>query len=93
MIFFTTFCFALYLSSVFATLISSRDSAPAGFTFNGTAPSTDVLKLRIALKQNNIDGLIEKLYDVSDPSSKNYRKWLTKDEVGFLPVCTYCRLT
>lgn len=42
-----------------------------------------MLELRIALKQNNMDGLIDKLYDVSTPSSANWRKFLSKDEVSY----------
>lgn len=63
----------------------SRASAPSGFTFTQPADSGTMLKLRIALKQNNMDGLIDKLYDVSTPSSPNWRKFLSKGEVNFPP--------
>lgn len=59
----------------------SVSSAPSGFTLNGPTSSETSITLRIALKQNNMDGLIEKLFDVSTPSSANYGQWLSTDEV------------
>ncbi|KAJ7066405.1 family S53 protease-like protein [Mycena amicta] len=60
----------------------SRRSAPHGFSSLGAAPSTHALKLRIALTSNNVSGLESALLDVSTPSSPNYGKHLTKDEVN-----------
>lgn len=56
-------------------------STPSGYTLTGAASPDTVLSLRVALVQNNIDGLIEALYDVSTPSSSNYGKWLSKSDV------------
>ena len=55
---------------------------PTGYTLASAAPSETILQLRIALVQNNIDGLIDALYDVSDPDSANYGLYLSKDEVS-----------
>ncbi|KAH9949260.1 family S53 protease [Amylocystis lapponica] len=59
----------------------AREVVPTGFTLAGSAPSDSTLNMRIALVQNNIDGLIDVLHDVSDPTSPNYGKHLTKAEV------------
>lgn len=59
----------------------SRSSVPSGFTLNGPTSSDATIQLRIALKQRDMDGLIEALYDVSTPSSANYGQYLTTEEV------------
>ena len=38
------------------------------------------LPITIAMNPSNQTGLIDTLLDISNPSSPNYRKWLTKDE-------------
>lgn len=60
----------------------SRADIPAGFTLTGPAPSDQVLTLRLALVQNDPAGLVDALYDVSTPSSANYGKHLSKEEVN-----------
>ncbi|KZT03971.1 family S53 protease [Laetiporus sulphureus 93-53] len=57
------------------------DNVPNGFSFDGTAESSTNLTLRIALAQSNFDGLVEALYNVSDPSSEYYGQYLSKEEV------------
>ncbi|KAI0294269.1 family S53 protease [Multifurca ochricompacta] len=59
-----------------------RDDVPDGFTSKGPAPGDQTLQLRIALVQNDIEGLQNKLLDVSTPSSAQYGQWLSKEEVG-----------
>lgn len=61
-----------------------RDSPPAGYALTGAASPDTVLNVRIALAQSNPAGLEEALYDVSTPSSPNYGKHLSKQEVGYL---------
>lgn len=58
----------------------ARSVAPAGFTANGAPDANKVLKLRIALKTDNTQ-LVQTLLDVSNPGSKNYRQFLTKEQV------------
>ncbi|KAF7307389.1 Family S53 protease-like protein [Mycena indigotica] len=58
-----------------------RDTPARGFVKVGPAPPSKQLTLRIALKPNNIAGLEEELYAVSDPKSARYGKHLTLDEV------------
>lgn len=62
----------------------SRASAPSGFSLAGTPSAGTMINLRINLAQNDIDGLVDKLYDVSTPSSNNYGKYLSKEEVRCL---------
>ncbi|KAI9066581.1 family S53 protease-like protein [Trametes sanguinea] len=59
----------------------SRSAAPQGFRASSAPHPDTVLNLRIALKQSDPTGLIEKLYDVSTPGSSNYRKFLSKAEL------------
>ncbi|THG98674.1 hypothetical protein EW026_g3567 [Hermanssonia centrifuga] len=59
----------------------SRGEVPEGFVQQGAAPPDTVLKMRIALTQNNIDGLHEALMDVSTPSSPLYGQHLSKSKV------------
>ena len=58
-----------------------RDGVPEGFTSKGPAPGNATLRFRIALVQNDIEGLQTKLMDVSTPSSAQYGRWLSKEEV------------
>jgi len=60
---------------------NSRQAAPVGFKASGPAPSEQTIDIRIALASNNIAGLEAALYDVSTPSSANYRKFLSKEQV------------
>ncbi|KAH9049037.1 family S53 protease [Lactarius hengduanensis] len=59
-----------------------RDGIPEGFTSKGPAPGNAALRLRIALVQNDIEGLQTKLMDIGTPSSPQYGQWLSKEEVG-----------
>jgi tripeptidyl-peptidase-1 len=58
-----------------------REAAPRGYTQVAPAASSKEIKLRIALAQNNMPGLIKALYDVSTPSSASYGDHLSKEEV------------
>ncbi|KAI0066344.1 subtilisin-like protein [Artomyces pyxidatus] len=85
---------ALALASLFALTFAKphakrdlrlherRDDVPDGFTNNGPASGDTPLRLRIALKQNNIEGLQDALMDVSTPTSANYGQHLTLEEVN-----------
>lgn len=63
---------------IFQTLLE----IPANWIDKGLAPSSDNIRAQIGLKQSNVAGLQAKLLDISDPRSKNYGKWLSKDEVN-----------
>ncbi|GAM20880.1 hypothetical protein SAMD00019534_040550 [Acytostelium subglobosum LB1] len=45
------------------------------------APANEVLEFRVALRQQNIDVLENTLYDVSDPSSANYGKHWSVEQI------------
>ncbi len=67
----------------------SRGEVPEGFVQQGAAPPDTVLKMRIALTQNNIDGLHEALMDVSTPSSPLYGQHLSKSKVSATEIISY----
>ncbi|ETW78995.1 serine protease S53 [Heterobasidion irregulare TC 32-1] len=58
-----------------------RDSPPTGYANSGPAPATDTLDLRLALTQNNFQGLEDALYAVSTPGNPRYGQHLSKEEV------------
>ncbi|KDQ58299.1 hypothetical protein JAAARDRAFT_177501 [Jaapia argillacea MUCL 33604] len=62
-------------------IFESLNSIPTGYTDNGPAPVDSVLSLRVALVQNNVAGLHDALYAVSDPSSNLYGQHLSSLEV------------
>lgn len=60
-------------------LHEKRDAVPFGWERHDTLSSNDVLPMRVALKQNNLDKAEEYLMDVSHPSSPNYgQHWSAK---------------
>ncbi|KAJ7603895.1 Pro-kumamolisin, activation domain-containing protein [Roridomyces roridus] len=59
----------------------SRSAAPAGFIYEGTAPESDQLTLRLALAGKNISGLHDTLTAISTPGHVAFRRWLSADEV------------
>ena len=62
-------------------LFEKRDELPSDFVSDG-APAPDTkLDMRIALKMADRDGLEAALFDVSTPSSDNYGKHLSQDQV------------
>ena len=67
-------------------LHETRPGAPSGFSHTGPADPNQTLKLRLALVQGNTAELERKLYDVSTPSSANYGKHLSKEEVWYCVV-------
>ncbi|KAJ6488738.1 family S53 protease [Mycena sanguinolenta] len=60
----------------------TRAEPATGFVHSGVAPATTEITLRIAMAQNNIAGLEEALYAVSDPASALYGQHLTAEEVA-----------
>jgi hypothetical protein len=64
-----------------AILHERRDNAPSGFFSIGPAPTDQILTLHLGLAQSNISGLEQRVLAVSTPSSSEYGKFLTKEEV------------
>ncbi|KAI4525603.1 subtilisin-like protein [Schizophyllum commune Loenen D] len=62
-------------------LFEKRDELPSDFVSNGAAAPDTKLDMRIALKMADRDGLEAALFDVSTPSSDNYGKHLSQDQV------------
>lgn len=59
----------------------SRAAAPSLFTHAGAASPDSILRVRINLAQNNIDGLEKALLAASTPSSPSYGQWLSSEQV------------
>lgn len=62
-------------------VLEQRPDIPDGFVKGAPAPETDVLNLRLALKQNNISGLQSTLLEISTPGNALYGQTLTNEEV------------
>ncbi|TFY82915.1 hypothetical protein EWM64_g1099 [Hericium alpestre] len=58
-----------------------RSEPPSEYADLGPAPAKSTLALRLALVPNDMDGLHQKLYEISTPGSATYRQWLSKEEV------------
>ncbi len=65
------------------------EQAPSGFVKTGAADADTQIKLRIALVQNNPNGLIDALYAVSSPDSATYGEHLSKEEVRLACARSY----
>jgi hypothetical protein len=63
----------------------SREAVPSGFIKLGAAPASHTLTLRLGLAHSDIAGLEERLMAVSTPSSADYGKFLTKEQVRDFP--------
>lgn len=60
-----------------------RDTVPVGFVAKGPAPANQLLDLRVALVQSDVEGLEKVLYDVSTPGSASYGQHLSKEAVRY----------
>lgn len=85
------YVFAAFVAAVAGTpsfrnmlVLEQRSDVPAGFAKGAPAPATNVLDLRLAIKQNDMAGLEKALFDVSTPGSTLYGQHLTKEEVRHL---------
>jgi tripeptidyl-peptidase-1 len=82
-------CLGAVFSLVHATPLTARDmivhdrrdGIPSGFAKVGAAPSSQMLKLRLALTQGDLAGLEDRLMAISTPTNPAYRQWLSKEEV------------
>ena len=64
---------------------SQRPGPPVGFSKGAVLPE-ETIRLTIAMVQPNVSGLQTALLDVSNPSSANYGRHLSKDEVSTLHI-------
>ena len=55
---------------------------PLGWKQLGAAAGNSSLELQIAIKQRNINGLIDRLMQISDPDNKDFRRFMTKEQVA-----------
>lgn len=79
------FVSATLLNARTTVLHERRDTVPSGFVKVGAAPKQETLTLRLGLVQGDMSGLEERLYAVSKPSSPEYGRFLSKEEVS-IPV-------
>jgi tripeptidyl-peptidase I len=81
-------------SGAFTKMIvqDSRDEVPYGFVSSGPVPLDKIFNLRIAMASNNMAGLEERLYAVSDPGSADYGKHLSKEEVSSFISVLYVKM-
>lgn len=91
-VFFTSFIIASSAALLSRNLVvhEKRGGVPSGFTMGSAAPPDQTLDLRVALVNSDISGLESRLYDVSTPSSSNYGKHLSKEEVCSLYKFSRC---
>ncbi|KAH0000484.1 subtilisin-like protein, partial [Aureobasidium melanogenum] len=76
---------ALTVPSVLAASLRDQlPGVPAGWSVSGTPDASQSITLKLAVKQQNIDQLEGLLKSVSDPSSPNYGKYYTADQVNAL---------
>jgi tripeptidyl-peptidase-1 len=61
---------------------NSRSAPPSGYVAQGSAPVEQAMNITIALVSSDMPGLEKALMDVSTPTSANYRKFLSKEEVS-----------
>ncbi|KAL8803632.1 MAG: hypothetical protein Q9182_003047 [Xanthomendoza sp. 2 TL-2023] len=80
--------FSALLASSFAVpsvdhvLHEKRDRLPPGWQYHEKLKSTEILPMRIALTQSNLDKADEFLMDVSHPASPNYGKHWTHEDIA-----------
>jgi tripeptidyl-peptidase I len=81
--------FTALASVASSRLISSFDSAPAGWTKHQSPATTDVVRLQIALsQQHGASRLGEIVLGISTPGSESYGKHLSAKEVQFYTAPT-----
>jgi tripeptidyl-peptidase I len=74
-------CYGSPVSSTTSYAVAERHPAPRDWTKVGPAPKSEIINLRIGLKQGN-EGIIEQhLLQVSDPRHARYGQHLTTNQV------------
>jgi len=79
---------SLALAAFARTVLYQRSSVPAEWTVGARAPADATLEFTVALKQQNLDELDRLFWDLSDPNSVNYGKYLTSEQVRALTAAT-----
>eukprot|EP01100_Stratorugosa_tubuloviscum_P011261 TRINITY_DN4_c0_g1_i6.p1 TRINITY_DN4_c0_g1~~TRINITY_DN4_c0_g1_i6.p1 ORF type:complete len:577 (-),score=307.42 TRINITY_DN4_c0_g1_i6:166-1836(-) len=89
-VFLISFCFLIYFVIANKNLLVSIEfeneiEIPQGWKIKDFKPNPNLeLKITLALKQNNIEYLNNLFWEVSNPESKNYGKYLTNEQVNNL---------
>ncbi|KAN0023173.1 hypothetical protein ACTFIU_011336 [Dictyostelium citrinum] len=61
--------------------IANIRNPPSYFNFKSIADENEIIEFKILIKQNKLDILEEKFWDVSNPNSLNYGKFLNSNEI------------
>lgn len=73
--------FALLSQALGLVLHEQIAAVPLDWEVTGIPSATSQLNLQVALKLSNVDSLESKIASISTPSSKDYGKYLTSEEV------------
>ncbi len=73
--------YSQFLMADYVLFGSIQPTNQGDYVQGAPAPLTDVLTLKFTVKDLNTDELNAYLSDVSDPSSPNYGKYLSKDQI------------
>ena len=64
--------FSALLNTAAASVFESLHEVPRGWKYSRAAEAGESIKLRLSLKQQNVDSFIDKLMEVSDPDHPQY---------------------
>ncbi|KAI4199992.1 MAG: hypothetical protein LQ350_004254 [Teloschistes chrysophthalmus] len=78
----TLFSLGALVASSLAVVHEKRDVLPPGWNYHEKLQSSEVLPMRIALTQSNLDQADEFLLDVSHPESPNFGKHWTHEDIA-----------
>ncbi|KAL8661074.1 MAG: hypothetical protein Q9202_005946 [Teloschistes flavicans] len=79
---FTLFSLGALVASSLAVVHEKRDVLPPGWKYHDKLRSSEVLPMKIALTQSNLDQADDFLLDVSHPESPNYGKHWTHEDIA-----------
>ena len=76
-----SYCLLLF-TCVSAIVIDSPTEYPSGWHIDGVTNPSQRIHLLFAIKQQNIDLFLHRLDQISSPSSDDYGKWLSMEDIN-----------
>ncbi|KAK5578352.1 hypothetical protein RB653_008022 [Dictyostelium firmibasis] len=70
-----------YVNNDIREIIANIRKPPTYFNFKSIANKNEIVEFKILLKQNNLNILEDKFWDVSNPKSLNYGKFLSSNDI------------
>lgn len=64
-----------------AALFDAIERLPRGWTFHRDADAAEPIRLRINIKEQNLDSFEQLFWEISDPDHENYGKHLSQRDV------------